>query len=251
MKKIFLLSLLSTVFLTGCMEAPMRYRPPTNPLTEPGFGSNSGSGSGNPITSPGTNSGSNSGSGSGSTGGTNGQVPGFESCDISYRYHTVDIGHFGICQNKYDPTSIQVRFSQTSTSVRVCLVPTFKDSTGSSTYIGEPQCTLVKNSGETISGRILNNRPGYQDRPINGVMVMKEPLLAGYIGCMHSVTNWPANLCPQGAQTNATCYTYYSQCPKGASTSQGCYNEALNYKNYICNDFKNRYNNSYADIRLY
>jgi len=248
MKKIFLLSFLSAFFLTGCMEAPMRYRPPTNPIQEPGFGSNSGSGSGsNPITSPGTTSGSTSGT---TTGGTTTE-PGFESCDLTYKYHTIDIGHFGLCQNKYDPTSIRVRFNQTSPSVRVCLVPTYKDASGSSTYIGEPQCTLVKNSGETIPGKILNNRPGYQDRPVNGVMVMKEPLLQGYIACMHSVTNWPANVCPKGAQTSTTCYNYYLQCPNGATSNQGCYNEAINYKNYICNDFKNRYSDSYADIRLY
>lgn len=251
MKKTFLLSLLSAFFLTGCMEAPMRYRPPTSPLTDP----SSGGSTGNPLTgtTSGTESGSTAGSANGgSTSGSSGNsAPGFESCDLTYKHHTVDIGHFGLCQNKYDPTSIRVRFSQTSTSVRVCLVPTFKDATGSSTYIGEPQCTLVKNSGETISGRILNNRPGYQDKPINGVMVMKEPLLAGYIGCMHSVTNWPVNLCPKGAQTNTTCYNYYAQCPAGATSNQWCYNEAIKYKNAVCNDFKDRYSNSYADIRLY
>lgn len=238
MKKLFLFSILS-IFLTGCMEAPMRYRPPTNPLTTPG----NGTGESNPITNPGTTTGTTTGGGTTTT-------PGYESCDLTYKYHTVDIGHFALCQNKYDPTAFRVKFSQTS-AVKVCLIPTFKDTNGSSTYIGEPQCLLVSESGKVIEGKLLKNRPGYQDKAMNGVMVMKYPLLTGYLSCMHSFINWPANNCPNGAQTNATCYSYYVQCPQGATTNQACYNTASNYKEYVCNDFKNRYTNSYADIRLY
>src|SRR3989338_303114 len=101
--------------ITGC-DAPQRTRAPQtwvngNSLEDP----SNQSGTLTPSTGTGT--------GSGSTGtGTSG----FENCDLSNKYQTIDIGWFGICQSTIDETLIKFKPSLTSSDVRTCLIPTYK-----------------------------------------------------------------------------------------------------------------------------
>ncbi len=173
--------------------------------------------------------------------------PGFQNCDLGDRFSTVDIGSFGICQSTVEETSFLFRTTNAQTSVRTCLIPTYKDSAGSSTYIGNPQCALTS-ANQIVSGRLYKDRQGFTGYPLNGVIVMKEPLLPEYIGCMQGYTNWPVNLCPSGP-TNGYCATWISRCPGGARTNPYCDVEAKSYMRTICENFKTKYPNGYVDIR--
>lgn len=237
MKKSLLFIPLLTLMI-GC-DAPQRTRAPQTWV-------NSGS-----LQDPGNQSGTlPSGSGSsnsGSTGSTGND--GFQNCDLTNKYHTVDIGWFGLCQSSQDEAVIRFKPSLTSTSTRTCLIPTYKAPDNSSTYLGQPQCTYT--TAETVvTGRLYKDRAGFSDRPINGVIVMREPLLPEYFNCMQGYLNWPANVCPNGPHTSATCAQAFTQCPNGARTGGFCASEATNYMNYVCTKFKNTYGQSYLDIRL-
>jgi hypothetical protein len=231
---LFLLTFL--VLLTGC-DAPRRSRLPVkyvngSTLEEPG----TISGTWTPTTA-----GATSGVTSGTAGGS-----GFESCDLSNKYQTIDIGWFGLCQSSQDESEFRFKPTLTSTNVRTCLIPTYKDTNGNSTYIGRPQCTYTT-SNQTVNGKLYKDRQGYTTYPINGVIVMKEPLIPEYINCMHGYTNWPGNACPNGA-SNQYCGYWLPRCPSGRMTNGLCDNEAKNYMGRVCTEFKNKYSNSYRDI---
>lgn len=173
--------------------------------------------------------------------------PGFENCNLSDRYHTIDIGLFGLCQSTMDETAFKFKTSLSSSTVRTCLIPTYKDANGASTYIGNPQCTLTV-SQQIINGKLYKDRPGFASYPLNGVIVMKEPLLPEYIGCMQGYVNWPGNACPAGLNTQY-CVNMRTYCPYGGRTSAQCDVEARNFMANLCNTFKSKYANSYIDIR--
>jgi hypothetical protein len=172
----------------------------------------------------------------------------FPSCDLSTKYQTTDIGSFGLCQSTVDETLFKIKFTTTTTS-RNCLIPTYKDSSGSSTYIGQPQCTSVTEANVAIQGQLYKNRSGYESYPLNGVMVMKESLLNGYFNCMHAYINWLPQACPNGATSSSYCYSWIYACPYGAKTNYSCDQAARSYMNEICNSFKSQYGSYYADIK--
>lgn len=226
------------VLITGC-DAPQRTRiMSTEPYKDP-LGNN-----GNNVTPGNLTSG---GSSNGITP-TTPSTPGFENCDLTQKYHTIDIGYFGVCQSSQDETLIKFNPSLTSQSVRTCLIPTYKEANGSSTYIGQPQCTYTT-SNQVVSGKLYKDRQGFSNYPLNGMIVMKEPLLPDYINCMQGYVNWPRNVCPNGA-TTSYCGYWLPRCPYGGQSGQACDMEAKNYMSNICTQFKSKYSNSYIDIRL-
>lgn len=237
MKKIFALGLLMFL-LTGC-DSPQRMRSPSNFVN--------GSSLGNAFT--GFNPSNPNQAGTLPTTPGSGRVssPGFEVCDLSDKYHTIDIGFFGVCQSTMDETLFKFRPSMTSTNVRTCLIPTYKDAQGASTYIGNPQCTYTT-SNQVVTGNLYKNRSGFTTYPLNGVIVMKEPLLPEYMACMNGYVAWPQNICPQGA-TSSYCAYWLPRCPTGGRSNATCDMEAKNYMASICNTFKTKYSNSYIDIR--
>ncbi|MFP5384536.1 MAG: hypothetical protein ACLGHN_00560 [Bacteriovoracia bacterium] len=243
MRKLILLTPLF-ILLTGC-DAPQRTRAPSTWVNGNTLENNNGNGTFTPgpgTTTGSTQSGSTSGTGSGTP-----TSPGFENCDLSQKYHTNDIGFFGVCQSSQDETSFKFNPSLTSTT-RTCLIPTYKDGNGSSTYIGNPQCTLTT-SNQVISGKLYKDRQGFSSYPLNGLIVMKEPLLPEYYNCMQGYVNWPRNACPNGA-TTPYCAYWVPRCPYGGQSNQGCDTEGRNYMASLCNAFKAKYSNSYIDIRL-
>jgi len=170
----------------------------------------------------------------------------YSHCDFSYRYHTVDIGHFAVCQSRNDETKFKFKTQMANRNVQVCLIPTYRDASGSSTYLGNPQC-LYTEAGKEYEGRLYKDRNGFSGYTINGVIVLKYGLHTGYYSCMNAALNWPANICPH-PNYNPTCYQYYSNCPGGASTNGNCSALANNYMRQVCENFKSTYSNSYADI---
>ena len=228
--------LLLLLFLATACDAPQRTRAPVNYINGNTLGNNGTSPA--PFVGAPTE--------------TSGLVPvaastGFENCELMDRYYTVDVGHFALCQSTLDETIFKFRPSLSSPTVRTCLIPTFKDPSGASTYIGNPQCTYTS-AGQVIQGKLMKDRPGYGTYPLNGVIVMKEPLLPEYINCMHSHINWPRNACPGGA-TNSYCSYWLPRCPMGAKSNMSCDAEARNFMNNICTNFRTKYSNSYVDIR--
>lgn len=239
MKKLFLL--LPFILLVGC-DAPQRTRAPSNWVNGNSLGTNPGAGDFTPSpTNPVSGTTSETGGGGTRT------IPGYENCDISQKYHAIDVGHFGLCQSSQDETTIRFNPSMTS-SVRTCLIPTYKEANGSSTYIGNPQCTTTT-SNQIVTGKLYKDRPGFGSYPLNGVIVMKEPLLPEYYSCMQGYVGWPRNACPSGA-TSSYCAYWLPRCPYGGQTNSGCDMEAKNYMGNLCNAFKSKYSNAYVDIRL-
>jgi hypothetical protein len=237
------LFLLLLALMAGC-DAPQRTRAPVNYVS----GSTYETGGSNPGTLlPGSVPEGGTTTTTITTNGTTSTSPGFETCDLSPKYHTIDVGLFGICQSTQDETLFKFKPTLSSEMIRVCLIPTYKDSTGASTYIGNPQCTLTT-SQQVVQGRLYKDRPGFSSYPLNGVIVMKEPLLPEYIGCMQGYVNYPKNACPNGA-SNAYCAYWMPRCPYGAQSNTNCDVEARNYMAKICTDFKTKYANSYLDIR--
>ena len=241
MKTLLALSLLT--LLAGC-DAPQRTRAPVtyvNGNNYSGTATTGTSGFSNGTTTTTT----------GTTTGTPNPVTseaGFSNCDLSDKYQTIDIGFFGLCQSTQDETVFKFRTSLAQASVRVCLIPTYKDQSGSSTYIGQPQCTYTQ-SNAVISGKLYKDRPGFSNYPLNGVIVMKEPLLTEYFGCMQAYTSWPANVCSNSANAQYCAY-WQPRCPYGGQTNVSCDTEGRNYMAVTCNNFKSKYTNSYIDIRL-
>lgn len=239
MKKTFIL--LPLLILVSACDAPQRTRIFN---TESSNLNNADTPTGN------FNSGS-AGGGSGDQGGTTNppitSTPGFENCDLTQKYHSVSTGYFGICQSTQDEKQIKFNPSLTSQQERTCLIPTYKESNGSSTYIGNPQCTLTT-SNQVISGQLYKDRSGFSNHPLNGVMVMKEGLVPEYMGCMQGYVNWPRNRC-SGAN-DSYCAYWVPRCPYGAQSNAACDAEGKNYMAYLCNTFKSKYSNAYVDIRL-
>lgn len=218
--KLLILSLL--VVAAGC-DTPTRSRFPStvgDAITQPGPVS--------PLEPIGnTTSGSTT---SGSNPGTP-PSPGFENCNLTQRSSSTDTGSIGVCKSSIDETQIRFVSSLGDTTRRTCLIPTYKDQYGNSTYLGDPQCTYTETE-KVYTGRLYKNRNGMAQYPITGVMVMKENLLVEYFACMDAYMKYIQYYCP----SNPT----YAPCVSGAT----------NYRNSVCNNFKTKYPNSYLDLYL-
>lgn len=225
--KTLMLSLVTLLLATSC-DNPARNRLTNGLSSGDQFNSGNGStGGSNPWGTGSTTGSSTSGS---TTGGSSTPRPaGYENCDITAKYYAAGINYMGICQSTLDETSVAVN-STVADSARTCLIPTYKDAAGSSTYVGQPQCFAPQANSVTM-GNIYKTRNGYTSTPINGVMVMKEASLGAYFGCMDAYTSYRSSACPYGPTQNATCDAYARQ--------------LMTQK---CNDFKAT--NPYLDIRL-
>jgi hypothetical protein len=230
MKTLFIFGLFS-LLLTGC-EAPQRGRIPANYVTGEKF--NSGNGFQSSTTS-GTTSGVTTGTTAGGTPAPNSDnalnMPGFEKCDLNpQKNHASGIGYMGICQSSQDETLVAVKPTITNQDERTCLIPTYKETSGSSTYIGQPQCFLTMEN-QVVTGKLFKTRGGFQHYPINGAMIMKETSLGAYFKCMDAYATYRSPACPYGPKTNAGCEQY-----------------ARAYMDQLCQSFKAM--NAYIDARL-
>ena len=173
----------------------------------------------------------NSGTTGASSGGTvTTKPPGFENCDITPSYlYTAGINYIGICQSTLDETQVAVK-PTVSDSVRTCMIPTYKDAAGNSTYLGQPQCFTPQQNVVT-TGQLHKTRQGFTSSPLNGMMIMKEVSLTAYFTCMDAMITFTHPQCPYGANTNAYCNQM-----------------ARSIMNTKCNNFK--VDHSYIDVCL-
>jgi hypothetical protein len=231
MKKI--VPLLFIIIFTSACDSPQRNRMINN------VGMNGvqqpSSTSSNPWGTPGTTSGTTTETTTGTTSGPSSgssdpQRPaGFVNCDLSAKHYAAVIGYIGICQSTLDETSVAVNSTITDTN-RTCLIPTYKDQSGSSTYLGQPQC-FAPQQGVVTMGKLYKSRSGFGQHPINGIMIMKERSLGAYFTCMDAYVTFT-----------------HPQCPYGAKTSPYCDQMARNLMSLKCNNFK--MDNPYLDLRL-
>lgn len=223
------LFLFSLLMITSSCDSPQRNRIMSsatngNGLSQPGTTTNT-----NPWGTGNTTSGTTGSTTGGTTSNTPSKPAGFENCDLSPNQYAAVIGYMGICQSTLDETSVAVNSTITDTT-RTCLIPTYKDQAGSSTYLGQPQCFLPK-QGEVTMGKLYKTRNGFTSYGINGVMVMKERSLTAYFTCMDAYVTFTHPNCPYGAKTNGYC----DQLARSLMATK-------------CNNFK--MDNPYLDIRL-
>jgi hypothetical protein len=176
---------------------------------------------------------SKSGSTTGTTTGGTTQT-GFENCNLTTRNSSAaaELGSVGVCKSSQDETLVRFVTSMAQTQMpRICLIPTYKDQSGNTTYLGDPQCTLTE-SEKVYTGRLYKNRTGLSNYPLTGVMIMKETLLPDYFACMDAYVKYINFYCP-AAPT-------YPPCVTGASQS----------RDSLCNYFKQKYPNGYLDLYL-
>jgi hypothetical protein len=231
-----LLALIPLLALLAACDAPVRGRA-VRVINGEGYSSGGNWTSG---TAPGTGV---IGDSSGNT-----SAPGFESCDLSAKHFASALGGLGLCQSTQTETLFRFRPSFTDSSTRTCLIPTHKDPTGSSTYIGQPQCAFTE-ANKTLEGQLHKNRQGFSHLALNGVMIMKQNLLTEYYNCMHGYSNWLQIACPGGPATNQYCHYWIPNCPHGAQSSGACDRAAQDFRQTLCNNFKNNNSNAYLDIR--
>jgi len=120
-------------------------------------------------------------------------VPGFENCNMqaAATYFHPSIGNVAICQNTQDDRFFQFMFLTTNTQTRTCFIPTTRDGQGNSTYVGYSLCTGHEANKVYTNHPNLpfekNRSPGnYSQFPINGLMIMKEPIIYNYFDCMNA-----------------------------------------------------------------
>lgn len=223
--------LLALVFSYVACDAPQRTRLTT--LTSPNsYNAGASFGSGTGTIPPGT-------IGSGGTTGAPAadavtSVAGFSACDITPKYYAAAFGYMGVCQSSSDETIFKVKPSMTiqAPASQVCLIPTYKDASGSSVYIGQPQCTYTL-AETVITGKLYKNRTGYESYPLTGLILIQKTAMNDYLTCMNAYINYVSQACPYGYSTNATCAA-----------------AANTYRNNICSTFKSTHASSYVDIRL-
>ncbi len=177
------------------------------------------------------NTGATTGSNNGGQNPTKVNPPaGFESCDLSpNKYYAAGIGYMGICQSSMNEGQVAV-YPELSDSLKTCLIPTYRDGSGNSTYLGQPQCFLPV-ALKISYGTLYKTRSGFTGNPINGVMIMKESSLTAYYSCMNAYVNYASSACPYGPRTSAAC----DHAARALMTTS-------------CNDFKAAH--SYLDIPL-
>jgi hypothetical protein len=215
-------------FLVSCDSQPQRTRAGGTFLTSENFTAPTGG-----LSNTSGNLGSNTGTtNSGTT--TTPSNTGYENCDTNSKY-TVTIGHFTLCQKSTDETIVKLQTENANTTQQVCVIPTFRDSTGASIYIGNPQCAFTQ-AGVAIEGRLYKDRAGHTSHPINGAIVMQKGLLPEYYACMDAMS-------PKYGYTSAAC-------PNGALQNAICYQAATDYMLKTCQNFKSKYSNVYLDIKF-
>lgn len=171
---------------------------------------------------------------------------GFEACSLSPKGNSVSLGAVGICKSSIDPTQIKFRTSLSDTQTRTCIIPTYKDQSGNSTYLGDPQCTLTV-AGNIYSGKLFITRQGFQNYPMTGVIIMKEPLLDGYYQCMHSFVTGSMNCANSPAYQ--TCFQQ-QRFTNPAAHQYCCQLQAKAYQAQVCNTFKSNFAGQYLDLSL-
>lgn len=114
---------------------------------------------------------------------------GYTHCNFNdYSYSVSTIGSVIACQSSSSKTKVKVKISETDLTNMTCLIPTYRDSYGSSFYIGPAQC-LYHEKDTIYEGTFVIDRYGYTSTHFNAVMIMKYSLTDDYFNCMLGYTS--------------------------------------------------------------
>ncbi len=90
-----------------------------------------------------------------------------------YKSNHSHIGKFSLCQSTSDPKKIYVQLQTPLTSVRLCIIPTYKNQSGY-VYLGEPRCLYVPSATAITPVLLKTNRINYTNITPNSVIIMKD-----------------------------------------------------------------------------
>jgi hypothetical protein len=165
----------------------------------------------------------------------------YSQCTSTYNGYAPTIGQIGVCQSSTNELNVKLTFSVTDNSDGTCIVPMYRDTSGNSTYTGRAQCTK-HTANQVIYGVLVKDRSGYQQYPLNNIMVLKYSSLNAFFNCMNAYSQYGQS-CAQTRGCNAMANN-----PVGQSQCMSmCATEATNYMNQTCSTFRNTH--SYVEIR--
>ena len=189
-KQIYLITMMFTasVILTGCFsDTSTRRRSVVAVVT----GSDSNTSTTQPSDMVDTNSfaSTTTTASATSTSSSTTTTAGYEHCNFNdYSYYVSAVGSVIACQNSSTKTKVEIKINQTNTTEMTCFIPTYRDSSGSSFYIGPAQC-LYHNADTLYEGTFTIDRYGYTSSHFNGLMIMKYGLTDDYFNCMLGYTS--------------------------------------------------------------
>lgn len=105
------------------------------------------------------------------------------SCPNLKTATATEIGEVSVCPSLSDELQLTYRQSVSDTTIATCLIPTYIQSDGSSTYLGEAVCAY-HNAGALRQYTFVKTR--FPSSPVNGVMIMKQDILVSYFQCLNT-----------------------------------------------------------------
>ncbi|MEE2670348.1 MAG: hypothetical protein VYA54_01460 [Bdellovibrionota bacterium] len=155
-------------------------------------------------------------------------IPGFEDCNLEYRYYANNIGYIGLCQNDNSENRFKLKIDRSDVQYGTCFVPVHAqlDSQGKRTSfkLGIAEC--VRNQKDKEYTMTLTKQ---RSEEINGVMVVKATAVNAYLQCMSAKVDF---------------LSAYPGCQYDAS----CLQAANNYASSVCSQFVSTYPNDYKEI---
>lgn len=151
------------------------------------------------------------------------KAPGYENCLITPRYGnsnqayggTKTIGTVGACRNEQSTNEFLVSFSRADGGETTCVQPIHTEN-DRSFYVGREKC--INHSSNSVHSFVLGaNRPGYENRQINALIVYKLGSKTAFYACMDSfaMAVIQSPFCQQNKDNwgypNAACLTYAQQ----------------------------------------
>lgn len=103
------------------------------------------------------------------------------SCPNLKTATATEIGEVSVCPSLSNELQLTYRPSIGDTTTATCLIPTYIQADGRSTYLGEPVC-VYHNAGALRQYTFVKTR--YLSSPVNGVMIMKQDIVASYFQCL-------------------------------------------------------------------
>lgn len=162
-------------------------------------------------------------------------APGFETCTLPRNNSNADLGSVGACKSTLDASRVRfVTSISTPSSNPICIFPSFRNSAGSTTYIGSPECQATE-PNKVYEGALVKNRPNFTNSPMNAITVMRYALLADYLQCMDGYDWYFQNV-------NNSC--------RNNRQNSICINNAIKHRDQACLYFSQTYPNSYFVIGL-
>jgi hypothetical protein len=176
--------------------------------------------------------------------------PGYDNCNLEAHKQSAPLifKDISICINVHDDNEFKVKFGNQDYVHGTCFIPMYKQAYGNSTYVGIAQCTYHAED-DILTGTFVRNRPGFQNAPINSIMVVKKQTITPFFDCMDAIAKFWATESVDISYQSYSCAAAQSvnctnNIPPGSSVSpaqvcQICTAAAAQYETNMCNSFVN------------